>query len=167
LGPAAAAVEIVAFGDLQSPDYGRLAQAYGSVRETFGDRVRLVFKHLPVLGPESLTAAQAAHCARAQQKFWPYHDAMLAQAGTLATRLEQSAKAAGVDRKTLEACIAGDDSRAAIRQALEEAGRYDIRTSPSFLVNGRLAPPPPPFLGAFDYFKRLVEEELGSVARSR
>ena len=34
-----------------------------------------------------------------------------------------------------------------------------------FLVNGRLAPTPPPFLMPFDYFKRLIEEELSEQAK--
>ena len=57
--------------------------------------------------------------------------------------------------------------RDAIPKALEEADRYGIRANPSFLVNGRLAPPPPPFLAPFDYFKLLIEEELGRIASNR
>jgi hypothetical protein len=49
---------------------------------------------------------------------------------------------------------------AAIRQALAEAQRYAISSSPSFLVNGRLAPTPPSFLPPFEFFTRIIEEEL-------
>ena len=70
----------------------RLAQAFGRVRDTFGDRIRLVFKHLPTLGPESVAAAEAAQCANAQGKFWPYHDALLgeARASSSAAQLKQA-----------------------------------------------------------------------------
>jgi hypothetical protein len=54
-----------------------------------------------------------------------------------------------------------------LTKLLEEAERYGIQSSPSFLINGRLAPPPPPFLSPFDFFKRLVEEELALIARAR
>jgi len=40
-----------------------------------------------------------------------------------------------------------------------------VKASPSFLVNGRLAPEPPPFLPPFDFFKRIIEEELSRLAR--
>ena len=50
--------------------------------------------------------------------------------------------------------------------ALEEAKRYGLQRSPSFLINGRLAPDPPPFLPPFDFFKRLIEEELGLQAKA-
>jgi protein-disulfide isomerase len=166
LGPATAVVEIVAFGDFQSGSYARLASAFRSVRETFGDRVRIVFKHLPAGGPESVMAAEAAQCANAQNKFWPYHDALIAQSGAVSARLKQAMASSAVDSTVFNACIDKETSRDVIRAAVEEAARYDIHNSPSVLVNGRLAPDPPPFLQPFDYFKRLVEEELSEQAKS-
>jgi protein-disulfide isomerase len=165
LGPATAVVEIVAFGDFQSGAYARLAGAFGSVRETFGDRVRIVFKHLPAGGPDSVMAAEAAQCANAQGRFWPYHDALVAQPGAVSTRLKQAMAKSAVDSAAFSACIDMEASRDVVRAALEEAARYDIQSSPSVLVNGRLAPEPPPFLQPFDYFKRLIEEELSEQAK--
>lgn len=165
LGPATAVVEIVAFGDFQNPEYARLAPAFGRVRETFGDRVRFVFKNLPSFGPESVAAAEAAQCAKAQDKFWPFHDALLKQPDlTTGTRLARSAAAAGLNQEAFDACVDSGKYRGVIRQAMDEAGRYGLQASPSFLINGRLAPDPPPFLPPFDYFKRIIEEEL---SRSR
>jgi protein-disulfide isomerase len=168
LGPAAAAVQIVAFGDLRNGRYAAFAQAFGRVRETFGDRVRVVFKHLPGGDPESHAAAEAAACAHAQGKFWAFHDRVIEQSGPLgATRTAELALAAGLDRAAFEACRDSGRFRRANHDALEEARRYDITGSPSFLVNGRLAPVPPPFLPPFEFFTRLVEEELATLARAR
>lgn len=163
LGPAAAAIQIVAFGDLRNGRYAAFAQVFGRVRETFGDRVRIVFKQLPANDPESLAAAEAAACAHAQEKFWALHDRVIAQSGPLGpTRTAELAAAAGLDRAAFEACHGSDRFRRAIYEALEEARRYDVTVSPSFLVNGRLAPVPPPFLPPFEFFTRLIEEELVS-----
>ena len=161
LGPDNAAVVIVAFGDFQSVDYARFAQAFGKVRETFGDRVQVVFKNLPVIGPDSATAAEAGRCAAAQNKFWPFHDALVAQPGVAdVVRLKQIAKTLGLDLVQFGACVDGREFGGIVQQAVEEAARYGIGTSPSFLVNGRLAPEAPAFLPPFEYFKRLIEEEL-------
>ena len=166
LGPASAAVQIVAFGDLRNGRYAAFAQAFNRVRENFGDRVRVVFKHLPAGDPESLAAAEAAACAQAPGKFWAFHDRVIAQSGPLgATRTAELAAAAGLDRAAFEACRDSGRFRRAIHDALEEARRYDITGSPSFLVNGRLAPVPPPFLPPFEFFTRLIEEELVSQKR--
>ena len=123
LGPPSAAVTIVAFGDLQSNEYVRLAQAFGRVRDTFGDRLRIVFKHLPTFGGPSDGVAQAAACAHAQGKFWAYHDAA-AKPGTLdGTRQTRLAADVGVEPRAFEACLnSPETSRAA------EAG--DARSGP-------------------------------------
>jgi protein-disulfide isomerase len=166
LGPDGALVEIVAFGDFQSAPYARFAQAFGKVRDTFGDRVRFRFKNLAMLGAASAAAAEGAQCAKAQGRFWAYHDALLAQAGALdAARLKQTATDAGLDRETFGSCLDRGDYRDVTRQAANEAGEYGITSSPSFLINGRLAPDPPPFLPPFDFFKRIIEEELSKLAR--
>jgi protein-disulfide isomerase len=52
-----------------------------------------------------------------------------------------------------------------VREAVDEATRYGVKSSPSFFVNGRLAPEPPPFLPPFDFFKRIIEEELSRQVR--
>jgi protein-disulfide isomerase len=168
LGSAAAAVQIVAFGDLRNGRYAALAATFGRVRETFGDRVRIVFKQLPAPGAESVAAAEAAACAQAQGKFWVFHDRVIAHSGPLGpTRTAEIAAAAGLDRAAFEACRDSGRFRRSIHEALEEARRYDVTVSPSFLVNGRLAPVPPPFLPPFEFFTRLVEEELAMQVRAR
>lgn len=167
LGPATAAVELVAFGDLQNTEYARFARAFSRVRDTFGDRVRLMFKHLPTLGPSSVAAAEAAQCALPQGRFWPYHDALLVPPGIVGTtRLKRVAADLGLDATVFDACIDGGATRGVVQQALDEARRYGVARSPSFLINGRLAPDPPPFLPPFDFFKRLIEEELGLQAKA-
>ena len=165
LGPPGASIEIVAFGDLWSRDYVRFASAFGRLRETFGDRVRIVFKHLPTFGPASAGVAVAAACAHAQGRFWPYHDAAAGPGSLDEARLKTLASEAGLDRRAFDACVNGDDFRDLPRQAVQEAGRYAVTSSPSFLVNGRLAPEAPPFLPPVEFFKRLIEDELQRQAR--
>ena len=162
LGPATATVELIVFGDFQSADYARFAAAFGRVRETYGDRVRIVFKHLPPPdNPAAIQAGQAAQCANLQGRFWPFHDALLSRPALLdVVRLRQAAGEAGLDADRFNACLASGAARRSVMNAVDEAIRYGLHESPSFLVNGRLAPAPPPFLPPFEFFTRLVEEEL-------
>ena len=162
LGPEAAPVELIVFGDFQSADYARFAAVFARVRGTYGDRIRIVFKHLPPPdNPASIQAGQAAQCANLRGRFWPFHDALLSRPALLdVVRLRQAAGEAGLDADRFNACLASGAARRTILDALEEAIRYGLHTSPSFLVNGRLAPAPPPFLPPFEFFTRLVEEEL-------
>lgn len=166
-GPASAAVELVAFGDFHNTVYARFAGAFARIMETFGDRLRLVVKNLPTLGDASVAAAEAAQCALAQDKFWPYHDALLKPPGIArADGFKRAASGLGLDTTAFDACLDRGATRDIVRRALDEARRYGLQKSPSFLINGRLAPEPPPFLPPFDFFKRLIEEELGLQARA-
>jgi protein-disulfide isomerase len=166
LGPETAAVEVVMFGDLQNPTYARYALTVPRIRDLFGARVRFVFKHFPANDQASIAAAEAAACANLQGKFWAFHDALLGQAGALDTaRFKQVASNVGIDRATFDPCVDREDTRDRIGASLEETRRYDVPGSPSLLVNGRLAPEPPAFLPPFEFFKRLVEEELARQAR--
>jgi len=167
LGGGSAPVELVIFGDFQSPAYARLALTLPRIRDLFGARLKVVFKHFPANDPASIAAAEAAACANRQGKFWAFHDALLGQAGALdALRFKSVATAVSLDRAKFDACIDGEESRDRIGLALEETRRYDLPGTPRILVNGRLAPEPPAFLPPFDYLKRLVEEELAAQARS-
>lgn len=167
LGPATAPIELVAFGDFHHLEYARLARAFDRIRETFGDRLRLVFKNLPALGASSVAAAEAAQCALRQGQFWAYHDALLVPPGVVGSdQYKRVATDLGFDQMAFDACIDRGDTREVVRQALDEARRYGLRAGPRFLINGRLAPEPPAFLPPFDFFKRLIEEELGLQARA-
>jgi protein-disulfide isomerase len=161
LGPDSAAVEIIVFGDFQSTEYARFASSLNRVRDTFGNRVRIVFKHLPILGEPSVIAAEAAACAHRQSRFWNYHDALLAPPGTVGpTRLKQVATDVGLNRGDFDRCLDGGERRDFVQDELKEAGQYDVSVSPTFLVNGRHAPVPPTFLPPFEFFTRIIEEEL-------
>lgn len=160
LGAPSAAVELVVFGDLQSPDYARLAQVFARVLGTYGTRVRLVFKLLPAYGAQSQSAAEAGACAHAQGRFWAFHDAAARPATLDARRLRALPAEAGLDQAAFDGCLTAGTHRGRPAAAAAEAARYGITTTPSLLVNGRLAPPPPPFLPAAEYLSRLIEEEL-------
>lgn len=166
LGTPTAPVELVLFGDFQNQTYARYMATLPRVREMFGARVRVVFKHFPANDPASIAAAEAAACANLQGKFWAFHDTLLGAAGALDTaRFRKVGADVGVDQARFDACVDTEQTRDRIGRALEEARRYDIPGPGAILVNGRLAPDAPAFLPPFEYFKRLVEEELARQAR--
>ena len=168
IGSESASIEIVAFGDFQNAEYARFAEQFSRVLETFGDRLRIVFKNLPALDrAAALSAAEAAQCAKAQDTFWPYHDLLLAQQGIFDTiRLKQLASDVELNRDQFDRCLDNGTFRPTVQSAVEEARGYAIQGSPSFLINGRFAPAPPAFLPPFEFFTRLVEEELVAQAAS-
>src|SRR3981189_3568924 len=76
LGRGARKVPIVEYGAFECPSCGQAYPAVKILLKRFGDRVRFVFRHFPLLEvhPHAELAAEAAEAAGAQHKFWQMHD---------------------------------------------------------------------------------------------
>ena len=99
-GPAGAPVTMVEFSDFQCPFCSRVNPTLKKLEETYKDKIRIVFRDLPLLNihKNAGVAAEAAHCANDQGKFWEMHDQLFAnQAKLSAPELKEHAVAVGLD----------------------------------------------------------------------
>jgi protein-disulfide isomerase len=122
-------------------------------------KMRFVYRHMAVLGPPSVQAAQAASCAFEQGKFWEYHDTLFRNKSPLAfgaTQLKQYAADLKLDTQAFATCL--DSGRYAERVWVETGfGKaLGANGTPSFLVNGQLA------IGAypFEAFREAIDAML-------
>ena len=77
--PASAPIEIVEFSDFQCPFCLSAIPTVNQVLETYGDKIRFVYRHYPLPNhPNARPAAEASACAAEQDKFWQYHDRLFA-----------------------------------------------------------------------------------------
>ena len=68
----------------QCPFCLRAVPTVEQVLSTYGDRIRLVYRHYPLQNhPNARPAAEASACAGEQGKFWPYHDRLFADSSKL------------------------------------------------------------------------------------
>jgi protein-disulfide isomerase len=69
-------VIIEEFGDYQCPPCGQLYPELKQIESEYGDQVKIVFRHFPLMKmhKNALLAAHAAEAARNQGKFWEMHD---------------------------------------------------------------------------------------------
>ena len=77
LGNPDAPVTIVEFGDYQCHFCNvYFHETEHIILENYVEtgKVRIIFKDFTIIGPDSINAAHAAHCAKDQGKFWAYHD---------------------------------------------------------------------------------------------
>ncbi|RME62740.1 MAG: hypothetical protein D6790_05820, partial [Caldilineae bacterium] len=148
LGAEAAAVEIVEYGDFGCPACRAWHNAgiREQVLQNYGDRVRFVWKDFPVITRYSPKAAEAAHCAAAQGKFWAYHDFLYEQTSNIQVDgLKQAAAALGLDQTAFDQCLDEGQMAEKVRVNENEARRYGFRGTPAFALNGQPLPGPPSY----------------------
>ena len=153
-----APITIVEFSDYQCPFCARVNPTLAKVRETYGDKVKIVFKDFPLPNhPEAPKASEAAHCAAEQKKYWEMHDAMFANQRTLQVpSLKQTARAIGLDGGAFDQCLDSGKYAATVREGKELGEKMGVNSTPTLYINGRA------LIGAvpFENFKAIIDEEL-------
>lgn len=163
IGSKEAAVTIIEFSDFQCPFCRESQPVLKKILQNYGDRIRLIFKHLPLdIHDQAFASAQAAVCAGKQGRFWPYHDSLFTSTDLSQGTLTKLASSSGLDLPNFKACMSSEASRAAVVKDVSEAKLLGINSTPTFIVNGRLVE------GAlgFDDFKALIEQELKAAQKS-
>jgi len=104
-------------------------------------QLRIVYKELPVLGAESVTAARAALAARRQDKYDALHRALMAQKGQLdEAAVFRVAGSVGLDIERLKRDMAAPDIDRMLKANTSLASALDIRGTPGFVVGNEIVP---------------------------
>jgi protein-disulfide isomerase len=158
-GPAEAAVTIVEFSDFQCPYCSRVLPTLDRIQQSYGDKVRLVFRQFPLrsIHPQAQKAAEASLCAHDQQKFWEMHDAMFGDAKQLGIdQLKAKAASLGLDTEAFNECL--DSSRHAeqVQGDVVAGSQAGVTGTPAMFVNGRFLSGAQPY----EAIAKLIDEEL-------
>lgn len=160
-GPENAPVTIIEFADFQCPYCKRAEQTLEEVLGRYPGKVRFVHGDLPIDGhPGAFPASRAARCAGDQGKFWEYRrDLLVKQSDFAEADLKARAETLGLDKASFATCLASGRHDVAIREALAEATKLGVTSTPTFFVNGRM------ILGArpADAFHEVIGEELAGT----
>ena len=151
LGPRDAPITIVEFFDYRCPYCHAALDWVRDVSRTRRD-VRVVFKELPVLGPQSMEAARAAIASNAQGRYWQFHQALMAFRGDLTSaRIDAIARQAGVDVARMRRDMESEDITHLLENNHELAYGAGITGTPGFMIEGEL-------ISGFD--RRSLEAKL-------
>ncbi len=162
-GPQDAPISIVEFSDYQCPFCVRAEPTVKELLSAYPGKIRLVYRDYPLpahtLAPK---AAEAAHCAGDQQKYWEMHDRLFAANGKLdVSDLKTYAKEVGVDPARFDKCLDSGEKATVVafhQKAGEAAG---VTGTPAFFVNGHLISGAQPL----EAFKTIVDQELKDGAK--
>jgi protein-disulfide isomerase len=155
-GAANADVTIVEFFDYRC-QYCRQVQPTLAQIARSDQKLRIVYKELPILGPDSVVASRAALAANLQGQYLRMRTALLARRGPLdEAAVFATATELGIDLVRLKADMNRPEIGAQIERNRALARDLGIRGTPAFVIGEQIVP------GAID-----LETMQGLVARAR
>jgi protein-disulfide isomerase len=142
LGRSDAPLTMLEFTDYQCPFCRRFqAETWPLLKKNYIDtgKLRFIVRDLPLqFHSAARPAAEAAHCAGEQGKFWEMHHALLSGNDPLkAAGIDRRARDVGLDLERLHSCIQGNRYEADIARNTATADALEIRGTPAFVL-GRL-----------------------------
>ncbi|MBL9111216.1 MAG: thioredoxin domain-containing protein [Myxococcales bacterium] len=161
LGKKDAQVTIAIFSDFQCPYCKRVEPTIKQVREKYGDKVRVVWKHEPLpFHPRAEPAAQLSLEARAQKGdagFWEAHDKLFESQPKLEDAdLEKVAADLKLNVDKVKDAIKTHKYKKEIDADTELADDVQASGTPHMFINGRR------LVGAqpADKFEKIIDEEI-------
>jgi protein-disulfide isomerase len=143
LGRSDAPLTLLEFTDYQCPYCRRFqAEAWPLIKKNWIDtgKLRFIVRDLPLqFHSSAMPAAEAAHCAGEQGKFWEMHHALLTGDDPLADGgIDRRATQLGLDLERLHACTRANRYESAIARNIAAANALNVNGTPAFVL-GRMA----------------------------
>ena len=140
IGERFAKVAIVEFSDYQCPMCNEFFRVtLRQIEEEYLDtgKLRYVFRDFPLesMHPLALRAAEAAHCAGDQEKYWKMHDRLFRNQTTLEDRfLLLHARRLALNVTTFEQCLESGKHTARVRNSVAEGKKAGVKGTPWFFL---------------------------------
>jgi protein-disulfide isomerase len=156
-----ALVTIVEFSDFQCPYCSKVEPTLKTLREKYGDKLRIVWKNEPLpFHPRAEPAAEVAMEGRAEKGdkgFWDVHDKLFASQPKLEDAdLEKVAQDAGLDMGKVRDAMKNHKYKSVIDGDADLGDDLQASGTPHFFVNGRrLVGAQPP-----EKFQTIIDEEI-------
>jgi Na+:H+ antiporter, NhaA family len=146
LGPPDAELTLVEYGSYACPHCHAVHEVIAGLRNRFGERMRYVFRHLPVADNEDALRASelAEYAAETTGRFWEVHQALMERGPAFSEDdFGQIARELNLPRGA-EHEAALETAQVRVREDAESARRSGARVTPTFFINGRR------YVGAWD-----------------
>ncbi len=161
-GPVDAPITIVEFSEYQCPFCGRVTPTLKALEQKYAGKVRIVFKDFPLQNhAQAPKAAEAAHCAGDQGKYWELHDQMFSNQQQLQIAdLRKYAGAVGLDQTRFDRCLESGTHAANVQADVDLGSQIGVQSTPTLYINGRVVTGAQPA----SVFEAIIDEELALQA---
>jgi len=162
LGDPEAPITIFIFSDYQCPACGLLyKEAEYQLRKNYVEtkKANMVYKDFPLenIHPQARPAAEAAECAKDQNKYWAYHDALFEKQAELGSLdFVELAGTLGLNKTEFSQCYSSRKYKDEVTADLNEALSLGVRATPTIFINDKKIE------GAYPYtaFSQIIDEIL-------
>lgn len=139
LGRDDAPLTLVQFNDYECPYCRRFhAETFAQLKKTFVDTgiLKIVIRDLPLpMHRNAVFAAEAAHCAGEQGKFWPFHELLMNGKGELSMdTFVAYGQEIGLRGSEFKACIETHKFKAEIEKSSTNAMAAEVSGTPTFIL---------------------------------
>jgi protein-disulfide isomerase len=165
-GPKNAPITIIEYSDFECPYCAKGYENIEAVRKQYSEKVRVVYKHLPLdFHPMAMPAAKyfEAFALQKPDKAEKFHDEIFQNQRALKEKKEEFLKATaqklGADMGKLMKDLNSETVNKRIAADMEEAKSFGFSGTPGFLINGvslKGAYPPP-------FFQKIIDRHLGTA----
>lgn len=130
-------VTVVTFLDFQCSFCQETYSDFKKIQEKYPTVLRVVFKHLPLIGLQSgMPTALASACAQEQDMFWEYYNVLFSNPTQNADDLILIAESLGMDKKKFNLCLSDEKYRDNIENDIFDAVELNLKGTPTYIVNG-------------------------------
>lgn len=140
LGNPDAEITLVEYGSYACPYCHAAHETIADLRDRFGDRVRYVFRHLPIAdaGNARRAAELAEYASATSDQFWPVHDALMKRGPEFsASDFDSVADKFQLPPQSAWTSAARGAAEARVRDDVESARSSGVIITPTFFINGR------------------------------
>ena len=147
-GDPSAPYTVVEFADFECPYCGKVAPELKKLVDNNAD-IRLLFKHYPLsplcnesvqregMHPHACGAAQAAECARNQERFWELTALMFKNQSYLSPEdLKFLTQQVGMDEAAYSVCMSNPMTETAVLSDISHANTLDLHGTPALFLLG-------------------------------
>ncbi|MFZ5891189.1 MAG: DsbA family protein [Myxococcota bacterium] len=160
-GGAGAKVTIQIFSDYQCPFCKRVEDTLKSLEQTYGNKVKWVWKDMPLPfhkdAPLAAEAALEAFAQKGNAGFWKFHDKLFeVQPEIQRPALEKIAQEIGLDMDKFKAALDSNKHKAKVEASTKVGNNAGINGTPAFVINGYFLSGAQPEAA----FKKLINRAL-------
>ena len=139
IGPPAAPVTLVEYGDFECPHCARAHPIVKEVLRALANEIQFVYRHFPLarIHPHAEPAAEISEAAGQSGKFWEMHDLLFEHQDALEGEdLIAYAEALGINGAAAARALTTRQFREKVRADFSGGVRSGVNGTPTFFING-------------------------------